>query len=403
MTIYLKKKLKEKKIKIDEPCYKITAGISKVNVNPNARLLLEKKYYEWYPFFWQKIAKSNSMKGAVIAELNNDNFNIYCKNEFDTIVEEIAFLNEKLCHKNPNFMKKSGSYYVLKKKIMKKIRNLQKSEAKKYINAIEYFKRLKILEDIITYPVLISEAYKTFKITKNLIKDINQCKQFIKENKNHLPEDKFKKIEITINKAINALFIDYKNPDFDSDIKFFLKSSNLNAGKYNLIYVDIKDAGIKIRAWHEKKILKYYNSNFDYIKFIKLNFYSYNEFLVLIRKVKTSIKKICEKYFSYNEVFLLGFGDEIFILMPEHKDTKKIIQEIKKEIKPDIRIVRTYFEIKGEINDFSTGRKVIDAFSAIKKGNKIIKRYEKHQERFNRIILIDPDYSYKLLDELGKF
>ncbi|MBN2423094.1 hypothetical protein JXB41_07770 [Candidatus Woesearchaeota archaeon] len=408
MIEFVGQMLEKKNLSVNNPVYDLSCGFDRVKRVTDINLLFEKKYYEWNQFFWQRIAKSNSMKAAVIADLNSKQFMIFSKEKFDNIIEEINVLNEKLIKENKGFMKKYWRYWIIKKDVVKQFNSIcTKQEFVKYHTALEYFERLKILEEIITYPLSYSEAVKSLNRTAALIKDIDKSLQFLEKCKIKIHFGagvyrKLEQIEVLSTKALENLHIDYKNPEFNSDIKFFSETSDLKVGKYYFIYIDIKDAGLKIRKWHEKKILQYHSEKFRITSFLKLCFYSYDEFITLIRKNQNLVKRICEKHLKKQEILYLAFGDEIFVLIPHTHKTTSIINEIKKKIDVDVRIVSTYFDINKQINELGTGRQVINAFDAIKFGDKIIKYYERTTEKFNRIVLIDPNYSHKVLDELGE-
>ncbi|MBU0758482.1 MAG: hypothetical protein KKF44_10525 [Nanoarchaeota archaeon] len=408
MLNLIQTKLEAKNITIENPIYTITCGLDDVKRSYSPRLFLEKKYYEWRPFFWQRIAKSNSMKAAILAELNQKEFMRFSKPKIDNLVEEIYFLNKKLSKENSHMMERYSKYKVMKLESVQGLRNIcSKDGILENHTAIEYFDRLKILEEIITYPESYADAINSFKKTSKFVKDIESSLAFLDkcktmENLWYETKRKISDIEVLSKKAISSLNIDYKNPDFNSEIKFFQKSSNLKIGKYYFLYLDIKNAGLLIRKNHEKKLLKYHSSGFDQAEFIKLCFNSYDEFIKLIASNQIKIKNICDKHLKGEEVLFLAFGDEIFVLMPETRKTNQVINEIKKSLELNVRIVSTYFDIDEQINEIGSGKVVINAFEAIKYGNKVIKDYERVNDNFTKIVLIDPEFSHKILDELSE-
>ncbi|MFH0875274.1 MAG: hypothetical protein V1859_05020 [archaeon] len=405
---FLKLKLKQKEVIVKNPACTITAGTAIVEKSPNLLLLFEKKYYEWNAFFWQKIAKSNSMKAAILADLREKAYYEFSKESFDNLVNEIKIYNERMSTQNPEMMELSDSRLLLKKESIKKFKECKsKKDLAKYSLAMEYFHSLKILEEIITYPLSMPDAIASFYRTSALIKDINRGIDFLEKCKKNIffvehIRRKLEEIELLSQKALHSLSIDYRNPEFNSDIKFFMDSGSLNIGKYHFIYLDIKDAGLKIRTVHEKKLLEYYDFGFDEHEFMKLCFYSYEDFIMLVYESQKKVKQICEKYLNKKDALYLAFGDEIFVLVPESEHTPRIINEIKKSLDVNLRIVTTYFDINRQINDIGSGRQIINAFEALRYGNKIIKDYERTTEKFNRIVLIDPHYNHKVLDEISE-
>ncbi len=405
---YLILKLQQKEIILEDPICTITCGVAKVERYSSMMILFEKKYYEWNQFFWQRIAKSNSMKASVMADLDGTNYEYFTKRRFDSIVEEIKFLNDKLKSESPALLEDNGKHKVLKKEAIKTaLAARSKKDIVKYSTALEYFKRLKILEEIVTYPVSIPEAMESLKKTEALVRELDNSIKFMDSRRDKLfflehADRKLESIFVLAEKAIKSLNIDYRNPEFNSDIKFFHDSSSLKVGKYYFIYLDIKDAGLRIRSEHEKILLDYFASGLDEAEFMKSCFYAYEGFIGLISRSQMIVKDICSRLLPKQEILYLAFGDEIFVLLPHSPKTKQIMKEIKARLEVNVRIVSTSFDINKQINELGSGRQIIEAFEALRYGNDIVKKYERANEGFNRIVLVDSDYSHRIIDEMSE-
>jgi hypothetical protein len=416
MLEYIGKMMRDHEIRFQdiELEYGITAGLSSVRNAPSVFLLfLQRDFLSWSKWFYQKLAKGNSLKAAVLADLNNRACEIFSKPEFDRVVKQIKQLNGEIADEYPQMMERSGKHLILRREIALKLKSIDQDECEpSFIKALTYFSKIKILEEIIDVPLSFGELQKRYNETTGVIKRIDDAIRTLGDCQEKCGtgsasrEDIGRRIE-QIDKlsraALEQLNIDYRNPEYSTDIKFFHESSSLKIGKYFLVLIDVKGAGIKIRRIHEKKVLDYADSSCSNLAFVELSFHSYDEFIQEIFDNQKKVKVICDRHMSEEEseeVLFLAFGDEIFILIPENKEIDHILSEINKRLEVNVRIVTTYFDVNQQINSIGSGKLIISAFDMLMEGDKVSKNLEKEKEDFRKIVLIDQNYSYKLIGEI---